>query len=283
LALAQAMLADGRPAEAEQTLRTLLDRTETNGPANLTMARLRLALGHSGDAISYYHRAIFGEWGADSSARRLEARLELIDVLRRRNQREAMLAELLPLEVMRVEDDSLRRVIAHLFIEAGAPKPSAAMFRNLLRDHRNDADSYTGLGEADLALGNFRTAHGNFAAALRLHPGDATIAHRMEVADSALAIDPTHRGLGAATRWKLSQLLLSRTVAALERCGYRLTPQRADSLRAIASRHSPRDAVTEAELAIGEALSLWASRPVSCQRRPFFDEPLSLVLDNAAQ
>src|SRR5437763_16485150 len=40
LGLAEAMLAQGQPAEAEQTLRAALDRAETDGAANLMMARV---------------------------------------------------------------------------------------------------------------------------------------------------------------------------------------------------------------------------------------------------
>ena len=76
LALAEAKLEAGRTSEAEATLRALLERAENDGAVNLVMARTLFRLGRVEEAKAYYHRAIFGRWGADSVLRRHDARLD---------------------------------------------------------------------------------------------------------------------------------------------------------------------------------------------------------------
>src|SRR3982751_4385123 len=60
VALAEALLADGRASEAESELARTLDRAETDGPANLVMARILEREGRFDQAVSFYHRAIYG-------------------------------------------------------------------------------------------------------------------------------------------------------------------------------------------------------------------------------
>lgn len=70
LALAEAMLEEGRAADAEATLRDLLDRAENDGAVNLTMAHVMSREHKTTEAKAYFHRAIFGHWGEDSRAPR---------------------------------------------------------------------------------------------------------------------------------------------------------------------------------------------------------------------
>ena len=66
LALAEATLDEGRTAEAEATLRGLLERAENDGAVNLTMAHVLERENRNEEAKAYFHRAVFGRWGADS-------------------------------------------------------------------------------------------------------------------------------------------------------------------------------------------------------------------------
>lgn len=100
LGLAQAMMADGRNDEAEQTLSDALAHAANDGPLNLQMARLLDRTGRVGDATVYYHRAIFGRWAADSVERETESRFELVALLARQKDQSAILAETLPLQAM---------------------------------------------------------------------------------------------------------------------------------------------------------------------------------------
>jgi tetratricopeptide (TPR) repeat protein len=94
LALGQALLAEGRVDDAHQTINAVLERAQSDGAANLAMAHVLVAEGQGDEATSYFHRAIYGRWGADSIERRRDARLELIDLLTRRHETNELQAEL---------------------------------------------------------------------------------------------------------------------------------------------------------------------------------------------
>lgn len=280
LALARALLAQGRASDAESTVQPLLDRAENDGAVNLVMAHTMLRLGRPGDATSYFHRAIFGRWGADSTTRRAEARAELIDLLAGRGATQELLAELLPLEDAPPDSVALRKRVGLLFIRAGSPARGAAMLRDVLRRDPRDPDAYAGMGEAALALGNFRTARADFAEALDLRPGDARLEDRLALADTVLAIDPAARGIGSRARFERSRMLLARTVAAIDRCGGREGAVAAglDSAGAMlhaAVRPRAEDAAGEAMLTL--ANDLWSARPARCASADRSDEALGIV------
>jgi predicted Zn-dependent protease len=265
LALGEALLAEGRTADAEATLRALLDRAENDGAVNLTMARVMLRENRLQDAKAYFHRAIFGQWGADSVARRAQVRFELIDLLARQGSQGELLAELLPFEETPPDSVSLRHRLGHLFIAAGSPARAATIFRDLLRRDPHDADAYAGLGEAALALGNIRTGYADLAQAARLQPDDAAIAHQLAVADTALSLDPTVPRIGAHERFVRSEALLTRTMATVAACLPPRSTALSDSARTLLSS-SPN--VHREEIA-GEAMQalaseLWASRATTC-------------------
>ena len=95
-------------------MKALLDRAENDGAVNLTMAHVMMREGRVADAKAYFHRAIFGRWGADSIVRRTQARFELIDLLSRRGAPGELLAELLPLDATSPDSIALRRRLGHL-------------------------------------------------------------------------------------------------------------------------------------------------------------------------
>jgi Flp pilus assembly protein TadD len=280
-ALAQALLEGGRREEAERTLKTLLERAESDGAANLTMARLLVEQGRVDDAKSYYHRAIYGRWGPDSAQRRLQSRLELIDLLARRHDDAEMLAELLPLEASST-DQQLRRRLGHLFIQAGSPSRGAAILRTFLRDDPNDADAYAGMGDAALALGNFRTARADLLEAQRIRPNDSTIARRLAIADTVLALDPDARGVDLHDRYLRRRMLLVRVLAELQPCGALPEASAAtlDSARAsLASALPPLDEERAGEAMVLRAAQLWNERPAACGANDVAATALGLVLD----
>ena len=98
LALADALLAAKNFMEAESTLSELLQRDSTDGDANLAMARVLVGESKIAEGISFYHRAIYGQWRTDAAQNRLKVRFELVDLLARQNAKEELLAELLPLQ-----------------------------------------------------------------------------------------------------------------------------------------------------------------------------------------
>ncbi len=283
LALGQALLEQGRTTDAEATLRALLDRAENDGAVNLTMAHVMLRENRPADAKAYFHRAIFGRWGADSVARRTQARFELIDMLAARGDSRELLAELLPFEETSPDSTALRRRLGRLFILAGSPARAAAMFGEVLRRDPEDATAYAGMGEAALELGNFRTARADLAKAAELRPEDPAIARSLAVADSVLSLDPTARGIGAHERYVRSQTLLARTIAVLGACSPSAASALADSARAVLSMGVPaRREAAQGEAMLASATDLWAAQAATCAPAAN-DKVLWLVQTHLAQ
>ncbi len=278
LGLAQAMMADGRSDDAEQTLRDLLDRAENDGSVNLLMARLLARAGRTGEAVAYYHRAIFGRWGADSTQQRTNARFELVDLLATRNDEGAMLAELLPLEATFPDSSTVRRRLAHLFLRAGSPRRSIAIFREFLRTNPSDGDAYAGMGEAALALGNFSTARADLAEAVRLRPDDARLPERFALADTILALDPEVRGMAAPERVARARALLTRALGERQACaGTRDVGALANSARSRLATPAGPPTAASADATTRLAMKLWSTRPTRCAAGFAPDEALALL------
>ncbi|HEX5072989.1 MAG TPA: tetratricopeptide repeat protein [Gemmatimonadaceae bacterium] len=266
VALAEALLANGRANEAEAQLRGVLGRAETDGPANLVMARVLAREGMPDEAKAFYHRAIYGNWSADSSGQRLHARLELIDLLVRRDAKQELLAELLPLQETDTGSVELRRRLGHLFILAGSPGRALPLFRALLRRDSDDGDAYAGMGEAALLMGNFRTARADLTLATRLLPDSGRYAAVIQVADTALALDPTARGISRSTRYARSRAILQLTIdAACEQSA--AIRQLSDSARLLMTAPpdtSRSESTEEADRLLDLGSALWAKVESRC-------------------
>jgi tetratricopeptide (TPR) repeat protein len=196
----------------------LLEADANDGPANLAMARVLMKEQRTDDALSYYHRAIYGRWprGANQSEM---ARFELIDVLAGTDAKHDLLAELLPIEDDSTVSIAQRKRIALLFVTAGSPSRAIAIFRDVLRRDPRDADAYRGLAEAALSVGDFSTAKADLLAAQKLVPGDSVaIESRISVIDSVVSLDPTQRGLATAEQYRRSRNLVQMTVASVRKC-----------------------------------------------------------------
>ncbi len=285
VALAQATLADGRPNAAEQMLTPLLERDETDGAANLAMARVLAKEGKTEQAKSYYHRAIYGRWPAESRKTRIDARFELIDLLAQTNARQELLAELLPIQDDSTNDGPQRKRIAHLFVVAGQPSRAVTIYREVLRKDARDADAYVGLAEAALSLGDFATARADLLAAQKLTPADsAALQSRIVLTDSVIAIDPTQRGLSVAEQARRSRNLLQMTVASTRKCLAAQAPQVAAALDSATALVSSAGAAAPQSVVqnISLAEQLWGLRRSRCEAERE-DGALALVQNRIAQ
>ena len=218
LGLGEALLRAGKTREAADVLNPVLERDPDDGAASLAMARVLRAARRPDDAISFYHRAIFGHWSGGEAAERTRVRLELVDFLAARGARQELLAELLPLESDSPADSALQRRRAHLFVSAGSPARAAALFRAMLRRDGSDADALAGLGEAEAAQGNYRSAEANLTVAARLRPGDEAIEASLTQVSRIRALDPTQRGIADAERQRRSATLLGHALVAADHC-----------------------------------------------------------------
>jgi tetratricopeptide (TPR) repeat protein len=287
-ALARVLLAAGKPKEAETILSELLQKDATDGAASLVMARTVLAQKRVREAISYYHRATYGQWGNDAEGNPVSARFELTELLARRGAQKELLAELLPLQDEAPNNLATRKRLAHLFIAAGSPSRAEDIFRDILRHNPSDPEAYAGIGEAEFARGNYRTARANFLAATRLAPKDSSIAAGLASADTVLALDPTQRGLATAEQYRRSRRVLELTLAAADSCAGAALPaperevlDTARSTLGREARHAPRRDAVEANLDLAERV--WQVRRRQCAAPPGSADPLALVLARIAQ
>ena len=284
LALARAQLGAGQYPDAEATLGTLLASNSTDGPANLNMARVLVKEGRIGEAISYYHRAVYGTWN-DDAENRWQVRFELIDLLARQNSKEELLGELLAVADQASDDVATRLRIGSLFLEAGSPNRAAAVFQQLLAERPDNAAAFAGLGEADFARADYRAAVNHFSSALRLNPDDQAAVQKLDLCNRILALDPARRGLDPAERFRRSRVLLEMTAAAVEKCSNSGLLERAKK-RAVEERVTAarQDAAAEADVDLAE--ELWQAREPGCgasNDRTSPDDPLALVLAKTAQ
>ncbi len=95
LALGLTLVKTDHLEEASVYLEELLRRDPINGRANLGLARIAAQQGRTADAVTCYHRAIYGSWPADQAANQVQARFELAGFLEKAGLRTQATAELL--------------------------------------------------------------------------------------------------------------------------------------------------------------------------------------------
>jgi tetratricopeptide (TPR) repeat protein len=288
--VAEAMLAEGKVAEARAEAAARLQQEPTDAAASLVVARALVREGSWREAVSYYHRAIYGQWDQNAAGNRMTSRFELIELLAKLGAQRELLAELLPLQDEAPADLMTRRRIAHLFLDAGAPSRAIEIYRDLLRRHKGDAESYAGLGEAELARGNYRSAQDDFAQAARLAPADSSISHRLALAQRVIGLDPTRRGLSGEERHRRSIELLRLTLQATESClgadSTRMNRAVLDSARAALTPRG-RMPITDRSTVdrnLDLAERLWDLRRERCPALPTEGESaVALVLERVEQ
>ena len=93
--LAKALVAAGRPAEAEAQLLTLSAEDPANGEVSVELARIAAAREDLADAVRYYHAAADGRWTSNPAAARRDTRIELARLLMSHGQEARGQAELI--------------------------------------------------------------------------------------------------------------------------------------------------------------------------------------------
>jgi tetratricopeptide (TPR) repeat protein len=287
LALARALLAGGDLVDAEAEVQAVLDRDSNDGPANLVMARVQARAGHVAEAEAYYHRAIYGVWPASANVQNV--RMELADLLSARGQRHQLLSELLLLQDHASADPQTQEKLAALFLKAGSPARAADVYRQVIREHRDDLAAHMGLGEAELATGNFRAAQMSFLDVLRRKPGDNAAASRLRFATALSTLDPTSRRLPPREKFDRSVRLLTLSAADLSSCAERAhAGEQAEVALANAAdllKHTVKSAFTNeaAEQRLTAVEQLWRLRNRICGSEHATDDPLPLIMSKQMQ
>jgi tetratricopeptide (TPR) repeat protein len=292
LDLIQALMAAGKLTEAQPLMTEILEEESNNGEANLIAARLAAKQGHITAADSHYHRALYGEWPDDLARHQIEVRLELIDFLNAHGKQQDTLAELLPLEEQAGKDMNLQPRLAKLFLIAGSPGRAADIYRELIRRDTNNSGYYAGLGETELAMGDFRAARAAFSSAESHGGKDGTMGGRLALATMLSNLDPTPRWLSEQDKYWRSVQILQLASSDLRQCitnHPQLATDDATQLVTTAQTQlaSPAPQHLTNELAEG-VLSLaersWRTRNSLCSTGTAPDEePLRLIMDKLAK
>jgi tetratricopeptide (TPR) repeat protein len=169
---------------------------------------------------------------------------------------------------------------------AGSPSRAAVIFRDQVLASPLDAEAHHGLGNAELALGNYPAAQSSFIFALRLRPEDLDSRKALELTDQVLNLDPMRRGLAGQERYQRSIHVLQLVVDQVTPCMTAAHAETAaplfDSARATLSRRVPAGSQSEAvETNLDTANKLWQAGKADCNPGAVSDDPLQLVLSKS--
>jgi tetratricopeptide (TPR) repeat protein len=159
--LALALAGAGREDEARSYLLTLLTEQPGSGPINLALARIAVKLKVSGDAIRYYHNAIYGVWTADPLTQRWDVRRELCEYLLNRHDLQDAEPDLIALQQETPPSDPGREIISgDLMSRAAMWDRALTAYRAALMVRKRDTNALAGAGRAAFQLAMFSDAAG---------------------------------------------------------------------------------------------------------------------------
>lgn len=290
LQLIAAMMATGKIATAEPILTDLLLRQPNDGPANLTAARLMVRKGDTRDAEAYYHRAIYGQWLGNSAMQRASARMELVDLLAARNQKQELLAELISLQAGAPATPAIQKRLAELFVLANAPDRAATVYAGLVQKNPEDIEAYEGLGDAELQQGQYRAARDVFLRASMREPDNGSIHEHLLTLDTVTGLDPTLRQLTSAEKYRRSIRILEIASEALDQCiskdaaagataGSDENRELLKTANATIAAKTPAHVTNEAaEGVLSLAEKLWRAESTTCERNSSDQNALELIM-----
>jgi tetratricopeptide (TPR) repeat protein len=289
IALASAQMAAKQTDAARGTLTEILQQDSNYAPANLLMARIMAGEQRFKEADSYYHRAIYGLWPANQSQERLDARLEVADMLAAHGGSYELLSEALLLQNTSGNDPAILKRVAALLMKAGSPDRAAAVYQSLLRLTPKDVDAYLGLARAHMLTGDYRAAHLALVKAFVHNPNDVALRREMGLAGKLMSLDPTSRYLSSAEKLRRSSTILSLVCDDISAC---LATKSAplDVRQALDDAHQmlgeklrgiPTNEMAEARLSMAERL--WANRALVCASAPDPSDPAVLLLKKINQ
>jgi len=218
LNLAEALLGLKRTGEAATYLLNLRDRQPEDGLVNLELARIAAQKGQTPQAIRYYHSAVYAVWPSNSELQRREARLELIDLLLRNQEKAQAQAELIALAERATADPVTNQMLGDLFMLAGDYQHALTQYGLSLKANPEDPKVLAGAGYAAYELGQYRLAQQYLQEAVRRAPGDTQSAERLKTTELILRRDPFQRHVTTAERNRLVMQAFETAGRRLEKC-----------------------------------------------------------------
>ena len=215
LALAGALAASRLDDEAKRVLLILREAEPEDPETNLQFARIE-ARGPDADAARrYYESALAGLWRPERAEERRQVRLELIDFLLARGERDRALSELLAVDANLPADAAVQVQVGGLFLSAGDPRQALDRFVGALEADPDSEAAFAGAGESAFELGDYAGARRYLDAA---PPDDGRLAELREVTELVLTGDPLEPRLSANERSRRLLAAFEQAMQTLEGC-----------------------------------------------------------------
>jgi tetratricopeptide (TPR) repeat protein len=238
LALARALTVRHDEEAARAALLSLRESSPENPEINLELARLAAARQDVGEALRFYHSALYAPWLPEEAEARRGVRLELVEFLLGHNEAKRAVSELLALSTDLPDDASHHLRLAGLFDKAGDPSGALAQYEAALARDGDNAAALAGAGRAAFQLGDYVLARRRLR---RAPPAFDDVRGTLDVVDLVLSRDPLANRIGSAERRRRLaadvDYARQRSTACVERRGTQSTGGDAgleDELRALA-------------------------------------------------
>jgi tetratricopeptide (TPR) repeat protein len=217
--LAEALMAEGRLAEARAYLRTLWTIEPADAEVNLDLARLYTRENQPDLAIRYYRMAIDGIWNGDALQRRIDTRLELVQFLLARNDHGRAGAELVALQAEAPDNSEVQLKAGTFLLQLGDNSRAQKAFEAVLKQNPQDVQAWSGAGQAALADGDYRRAVRLLTTAANLNSSKASGPDdRLALARAAFDADPSLRTLTLTDRANRVASAFELAMSWLENC-----------------------------------------------------------------
>lgn len=227
--LVQALLASGRTSQAEAYLLSMWEQQPANGRVNLSLARIAAARGDLVQSTRYYHNAIYGVWDDAPQPHRIQARLELAELLLAKGATREADAELVALAANNPMGADLARRAGELFLRAGDPDSALEQFQGALKAAPEDPEALSGAGKAAFALGRYSDAEHYLARARARGAADADTMDKLQLAQWIRESDPLDRRASWAARAQRAMDALQLSHARLQSCAGQLASRPGDA------------------------------------------------------
>lgn len=158
LALAGALAAKGQDTSARQVLLSLRESAPDAPDINVQLARLAARAADVGEAVRYYHNALYAPRTSEQPQTRRRLRVELVRFLLDHEQASRGLSELLALSADLPNEAAPHVEAGQLFAQAGDERRALDQFQRALRLAPAADDALAGAGMAAASLGDYGLA-----------------------------------------------------------------------------------------------------------------------------
>ena len=217
LKLALALMQGGREDEARVHLVNLWEARPGDSNVNLQLARVMARLGHSQEAVRYYHGAIYGVWDSDPLEKRQATRFELAKYLLATRQTNAAESELVALAAESPDSTAAEIKLGDMLMDAGDPMRALSAYLHARKGPR-DAPANLGAARAAFALHRFNEAREYAMDAYRSDPKLEDAGTLEQTADAILKADPHAAGTSAKERSERAYGAFSAAASRLAGC-----------------------------------------------------------------